>query len=553
MRLLQAKTERSCQTRSSTTRSEPVLRPRARSLPGIADRSTSWLDASGWHHLSFPTPYARDVRTRYKVLPRLLAKLVGPLAWDEAPRTPRALRETTVDFGERLSHPKQSLKVNPLSATRPRLSTTTRILSSSTDSVKGPSFSLATVHFERPPPSPASPASVSPGATPAKPSTAPARVVSLERLKALAEPKRRRSKFVRAKSFVGPVAKSKSPKPLRLPETGVTDARRPTSRREPREPGSESGEARPKPKGKEETNGATEEGDSLQSIEKTEATEVHGNSVTFSKTEKSERSFDASPASHARTEKSEYAFSEVSPMSNSRTERSEYEFEEVSPASHGKSVHGNSVTFSKTEKSERSFDASPASHARTEKSEYAFSEVSPMSNSRTERSEYEFEEVSPASHGKSVHGNSVTFSKTEKSERSFDASPASHARTEKSEYAFSEVSPMSNSRTERSEYEFEEVSPASHGKSETSKHGFEDTSPTSNSRTAKSGADSPVSNVKTEKSENGSPSSYVKTEKSESFGSSPASHARTDKSYNTSFVPEEESDAQDTSPSNHNG
>jgi len=347
------------------------------------------------------------------------------LAWDEAPRTPRALRETTVDFGERLSHPKQSLKVNPLSATRPKLSTTTRILSSSTDSIKGPSFSLATVHFERPPPSPASPASVSPGTAPAKPSTAPARVVSLERLKALAEPKRRRSKFVRAKSFVGPVAKSKSPRP-RLPET-ETDARRPTSRRQPREPGSEArehkvtDETKPGPV----PNGPTEEGGSLQSTEKHEATEVHG--------------------------------------------------------------------------------------------------------------------------------NSVTFSKTEKSERSFDASPASHARTEKSEYAFSEVSPMSNSRTERSEYEFEEVSPASHGKSETSKHGLEDASPTSNSRTAKSGADSPVSNVKTEKSENGSPSSYVKTEKSEGFGSSPASHARTDKSYNTSFVPEEESDAQDTSPSNHNG
>ena len=48
-------------------RSEPVLRPAHSKLPGIADRSTSWLDASGWHHLSFPTPYARDVRTRYKV------------------------------------------------------------------------------------------------------------------------------------------------------------------------------------------------------------------------------------------------------------------------------------------------------------------------------------------------------------------------------------------------------------------------------------------------------------------------------------------------------
>ncbi|OLP98581.1 hypothetical protein AK812_SmicGene18953 [Symbiodinium microadriaticum] len=509
-----AKMERSCQTRSSTTRSEPALRPVHSKLPGIADRSTSWLDASGWHHLSFPTPYARDVRTRYKVLPRLLAKLVGPLAWDEAPRTPRALRETTVDFGERLSQPKQTVKVvNPLSATRPRLSTTTRILSSSADST--PSFSLATVHFERPASSPASGSNVSASAE-KKPSSAPVRVVSLERLKALAEPKRRRSKFIRAKSFVGPIAvtKSKSPKP-RLPAQTETDARRPTSRRERRgDPGSEARESRePKDAELPETkppapNRPTEEGDSLedcalQSTKNHEATEVHGNSVTFSKTEKSERSFDASPASHARTEKSEYAFSEVSPMSNSRTERSEYEFEEVSPASHGKSVHGNSVTFSKTEKSERSFDASPASHARTEKSEYAFSEVSPMSNSRTERSEYEFEEVSPASHGKSAPSLAVC---TVGMSARFIA-------------------------TTRSDVE------------ETSKHGLEDVSPTSNSRTVQS-------------PEHGKVREWLSfvvlalkltCEVHQSFDI--ASHARTaelpDKSYNTSFVPEEESDAQE--------
>ena len=219
------------------------------------------------------------------MLPRLLAKLVGPLAWDEAPRTPRALRETTVDFGERLSQPKQTVKVvNPLSATRPRLSTTTRILSSSADST--PSFSLATVHFERPASSPASGSNVSASAE-KKPSSAPVRVVSLERLKALAEPKRRRSKFIRAKSFVGPIAvtKSKSPKP-RLPAQTETDARRPTSRRERRgDPGSEARESRePKDAELPETkppapNRPTEEGDSLedcalQSTKNHEATEA---------------------------------------------------------------------------------------------------------------------------------------------------------------------------------------------------------------------------------------------------------------------------------------
>ncbi|CAE7491999.1 unnamed protein product [Symbiodinium microadriaticum] len=358
------------------------------------------------------------------VLPRLLAKLVGPLAWDEAPRTPRALRETTVDFGERLSQPKQTVKVvNPLSATRPRLSTTTRILSSSADST--PSFSLATVHFERPASSPASGSNVSASAE-KKPSSAPVRVVSLERLKALAEPKRRRSKFIRAKSFVGPIAvtKSKSPKP-RLPAQTETDARRPTSRRERRgDPGSEARESRePKDAELPETkppapNRPTEEGDSLedcalQSTKNHEATEVHGNSVTFSKTEKSERSFDASPAKLG----GRLGEIRICVLGGIANERSEYEFEEVSPASHGKSAPSLAVC---TVGMSARFIATTRSDVE-ETSKHGLEDVSPTSNSRT---------VQSPEHGKVREWLSfvvLALKLTCEVHQSFDI--ASHART----------------------------------------------------------------------------------------------------------------------------
>ena len=221
-------------------RSEPILRQgNGPKLPTIADRETSWFDASGWHHISFPTPYARDVRTRHKVpwrqlttfrlqsedcdrhklctlprevLPRLLAKLVGPLAWDEAPSTPRALREALPDFSERLSKPKPSQQSQQSKQSKQRAASDgrdgrdgrwsaccTQILSAQ---------ALATVRFERRPTMP-------PGTQ--KPSTAPARLVSMERLAALAEPKRRRSKFERTNSFVkepaAPATSMKRPKP----------------------------------------------------------------------------------------------------------------------------------------------------------------------------------------------------------------------------------------------------------------------------------------------------------------------------------------------------
>ena len=174
-------------------------------LPSIPDKATSWLDASGWHHISFPTPYARDVRTRHKVLPKLLAKLVGPLAWDVAPGTPRALREAAPEFSERLSQPKQRSS-SALGAER--RSATTQILSAELSKLV-----LATVRVERPTPTnrdiehagKASSEPQSPKAT---------RGVSLERLAKLAEPKRRRSKFVPTPAERPPQSK---PRPIRSP------------------------------------------------------------------------------------------------------------------------------------------------------------------------------------------------------------------------------------------------------------------------------------------------------------------------------------------------
>ncbi|CAE7295823.1 unnamed protein product [Symbiodinium natans] len=216
--------ERSCQTRSSlTSRSEPLLR-QPHKLPVLADKATSWFDASGWHHISFPTPYARDVRTRHKVLPRLLAKLVGPLAWDEAPRTPRAFREATLDFSERLSQPKQTKQMTKAMNTlsERRRSAPTQILSKAQSAQ---SLALTTVHLEERPST--SPASL------VKPSSAhsPGRVVSMERLKALAEPRRRRSKFIRPISNFVKFKEAANSEPNLGPESEKARPRQSSARR----------------------------------------------------------------------------------------------------------------------------------------------------------------------------------------------------------------------------------------------------------------------------------------------------------------------------------
>ena len=140
------------------------------------------------------------------MLPRLLAKLVGPLAWDEAPSTPRALREALPDFSERLSKPKPSQQSKQRAASDVRDGRDGRWSACSTQILSAQA--LATVRFERRPTMPPSTQ---------KPSTAPARLLSMERLAALAEPKRRRSKFERTNSFVkepaAPATSMKRPKP----------------------------------------------------------------------------------------------------------------------------------------------------------------------------------------------------------------------------------------------------------------------------------------------------------------------------------------------------
>ncbi|CAE7274791.1 unnamed protein product [Symbiodinium natans] len=159
-------TERGCQT-LLTSRSEPSLRHRGHpKLPPIGGVQKS---SSGR-----PPLYARDARTKDKVLPKLLAKLVGHLA-EEAPVQSRSRPSST----ERRGCPGSS----PRRPTRAERRATTVIISSGQGAAK---LALTTVCLEKPPP-PQSPEKP-------HPSSAPARVVSMERLIALAQPKRRKTK-----------------------------------------------------------------------------------------------------------------------------------------------------------------------------------------------------------------------------------------------------------------------------------------------------------------------------------------------------------------------
>ncbi|CAE7559533.1 HACE1, partial [Symbiodinium sp. CCMP2456] len=145
--------------------SEPALRHLRRSkLPPIdrARQSASRL----------PPLYARDARTKDKVLPKLLAKLVG--GFQEAPGK---ARPEASERPEHQSPPKWHRSLD-------RRATTTRIVSGELSGAKA-LVALSTVTLQK---TTSQPSQEKP------PSSAPARVVSLERLAALAVPKRRKSK-----------------------------------------------------------------------------------------------------------------------------------------------------------------------------------------------------------------------------------------------------------------------------------------------------------------------------------------------------------------------
>lgn len=147
-----------------TSRSEPALQHLRRSkLPPIdrARQSASRL----------PPLYARDARTKDKVLPKLLAKLVGGL--QEAPGKAQL---GSSDRPEHQSPPKWHRSLG-------RRATTTQILSRELSGAKA-LVALSSVTLQKPTSQPSH----------EPPSSAPARVVSMERLAALAVPKRRRSK-----------------------------------------------------------------------------------------------------------------------------------------------------------------------------------------------------------------------------------------------------------------------------------------------------------------------------------------------------------------------
>lgn len=147
-----------------TSRSEPALQHLRRSkLPPIdrARQSASRL----------PPLYARDARTKDKVLPKLLAKLVGSL--QDAP----GQRPGASERPEQQNPPKWHRSLD-------RRATTTQILSGELSGAKA-LVALSTVTLQKPT---SQPNQEKP------PSSAPARVVSMERLAALAVPKRRKSK-----------------------------------------------------------------------------------------------------------------------------------------------------------------------------------------------------------------------------------------------------------------------------------------------------------------------------------------------------------------------
>ncbi|CAE6958696.1 unnamed protein product, partial [Symbiodinium sp. KB8] len=145
--------------------SEPALQHLRRSkLPPIdrARQSVSRL----------PPLYARDARTKDKVLPKLLAKLVGGLQ-----QAPGKARLGAAERPEHQSPPKWHRSLG-------RRATTTQILSRELSGAKA-LVALSSVTLQKPT---SQPSQEEP------PSSAPARVVSMERLAALAVPKRRRSK-----------------------------------------------------------------------------------------------------------------------------------------------------------------------------------------------------------------------------------------------------------------------------------------------------------------------------------------------------------------------
>ncbi|CAL1127193.1 unnamed protein product [Cladocopium goreaui] len=165
---------------------------------------------------SSPAPYTEDVRTKRKLLPKLLAKVVGPLASDATPRTPRAWRSNGDDATERLSRPKScpDLKRSTHGAHGGRRDTgiaawhrsrVTQIFGG--EAAPKHQMPLGTVHFSGEggvrrrlgksvealtlgfavgvePPAATLP--------PKSDETKPRRVVSMERIRALAEPKRKK-------------------------------------------------------------------------------------------------------------------------------------------------------------------------------------------------------------------------------------------------------------------------------------------------------------------------------------------------------------------------
>eukprot|EP00913_Durusdinium_trenchii_P007736 g7265.t1 len=108
-------------------------------------------------------------RTQRKVLPKLLAKMVGPLASDATPRTPRAWRDGAgaLSAEERLARPKSC----PVLKSKRPSTIVTRMLGGGNGLER-----TGTAATSRSPSAP----------------TRPKRVVSMERLKALAEPKRKK-------------------------------------------------------------------------------------------------------------------------------------------------------------------------------------------------------------------------------------------------------------------------------------------------------------------------------------------------------------------------
>ncbi|CAJ1380541.1 unnamed protein product [Effrenium voratum] len=266
-----------------------------------------------------------------------------------------------------------------------------------------------------------------------KPSASNVRVVSMERLAALAEPKNRKPwnevKDAEKTSF-GRIEK-------------LTAKGEPTPLKSEKPKKSQSSSKEP-----------MEETDRHVSIAKTDKSDQEGLSPSRAKTDRSDHA--VSPVSRARTDKSEYDFEEYSPT-NANTEHSDV----------GKSP----VSRARTDKSDQ--EAFSPSRAKTDRSA-----VSPVSRARTDKSEYDFEEYSPtnANTEHSDAGKSpVSLARTDKSHQ--EGLSPSRAKTDRSA-----VSPVSRARTDKSEYDFEEYSPTNAN----TEHSDVGKSPVSRARTDKS-------------------------------------------------------------------